>query len=83
MALPNAYNLAGVFSMMANCINPSCTERFTYFGRGELVLKSSPVTGYQELFWMCERCAKDWQIPADLMSMRIASLGTKRRRAAA
>ena len=61
--------------MVAKCINPSCMERFTYFGRGELLLKTSPATGHQELFWMCENCVKHWQPPADLIPMSVASSG--------
>jgi hypothetical protein len=70
---------------LLKCVNPSCSERFAYFGRGELLLKSSPATGYQELFWMCDRCALDWPSPADLVPMRIASSGirAKKRIAAA
>jgi hypothetical protein len=63
--------------MVAKCVNPSCSERFTYFGRGELLLKSSAVTGYQELFWICERCKLVWQPPIDLVPMGVASLATK------
>jgi hypothetical protein len=68
--------------MVAKCINPSCAEQFTYFGRGELLLKCSAVTGYQELFWMCERCASAWQPPVGLVPMRLAAFGTKKGAAA-
>jgi len=66
--------------MVAKCANAACNGRFTYFGTGELLVKTSPVTGQQEPFWLCQRCAGDWQVPDDMTPLKSTS---KRKRAAA
>jgi hypothetical protein len=55
--------------MVSKCVNPQCDKKFTYFGTGELLVKTNSTTGHQELFWLCERCATEWNIPPDLSPM--------------
>jgi hypothetical protein len=69
--------------MVSKCVNPTCKERFTYFGTGELLVKTSPATGRQELFWLCEQCATEWQKPSELMPLKPAGARTSRKTAAA
>ena len=69
--------------MVARCANPECNGRFTYFGTGELLVKTSPVTGQQELFWLCQRCAGEWQIPEEMTPLKAAASASKRKTAAA
>jgi len=70
--------------MVAKCANPACNGRFTYFGTGELLVRTSPISGHQELFWLCERCAGEWQAPEDMTPLRPAMVSAnKRKRAAA
>jgi len=70
--------------MVAKCANTACDGRFTYFGTGELLVQTSPVTGHQELFWLCERCAGEWQLPEGMIPLKPerSSVG-KRKKAAA
>ena len=69
--------------MVSKCVNPACDVKFTYFGTGELLVKTSRVTGHQELFWLCQRCATEWQIPMDLMPLNAAKSNRKEKSAAA
>jgi len=69
--------------MVSKCVNPACEVKFTYFGTGELLVKTSPVTGPQELFWLCQRCATEWQIPMDMISFKATNARVKRKTAAA
>jgi hypothetical protein len=55
--------------MVAKCANTACDQRFTYFGTGELLVKTHPATGQQELFWLCQRCAGEWQAPAEMIPL--------------
>ena len=74
----------GVNQMVAKCANPVCNGRFTYFGTGELLVRTSPVTGHQELFWLCQQCAGEWQVPDDMLPLEPErSSAGKRKRAAA
>ena len=59
--------------MVSKCVNPACDVKFTYFGTGELRVKTSPETGHQELFWLCQRCATEWRIPTDLIPLHAAN----------
>ena len=68
--------------MVSKCVNPACDVKFTYFGTGELLLKTSRVTGRQELFWLCQRCATEWQIPTDLVPLHAAKPDQKKGAAA-
>jgi hypothetical protein len=56
--------------MVSKCANPECKTKFTYFGTGELLVKNSPITGRQELFWLCQRCATDWNAPGDFVPLK-------------
>lgn len=56
--------------MVSKCANPECKTKFTYFGTGELLVKTSPASGRQELFWLCQRCATEWQMPTDLAPLK-------------
>lgn len=69
--------------MVAKCANPVCNGKFTYFGTGELLVKTSAVTGYQELFWLCQRCAGEWQVPEDVLPLKSKRASAKPRSAAA
>ena len=69
--------------MVSKCVNPACDVKFTYFGTGELLLKTSRVTGHQELFWLCQRCATEWQIPMDLVLLHAAKPDRRENGAAA
>lgn len=69
--------------MVSKCVNPACYVKFTYFGTGELLVKTSPATGYQELFWLCQRCATEWQIPTDLLPLSASKAASRRKIAAA
>jgi hypothetical protein len=69
--------------MVSKCANSACKETFTYFGTGELLVKTSPVTGHQELFWLCQDCATEWQIPLDLIPLRLPKLRGGNKAAAA
>ena len=69
--------------MVSKCVNPACDVKFTYFGTGELLVKTSPVTGHQELFWLCQRCATEWQVPMDLVRLHAAKPDRKEKGAAA
>jgi len=69
--------------MVSKCANPECNNKFTYFGTGELLVKTSPISGHQELFWLCQRCAADWAIPDDLVPLppknkKVSARTTKR-----
>lgn len=66
--------------MVSKCLNPECPEKFIYFGSGELLVKTNSATGHQELFWVCDRCALEWQTPPDLVPLPFQALS---RRAAA
>lgn len=69
--------------MVSKCVNPACEVKFTYFGTGELLVKTNPVTGVQELFWLCQRCATEWQIPLDLVRLHATEPDRKQKGAAA
>lgn len=71
--------------MVSKCANPECNTKFTYFGTGELLVKTSSFFGHQELFWVCHRCATEWQIPDDLvpLSMKDKKVSAKANRIAA
>ena len=65
--------------MVSRCANPECKTKFTYFGTGELLVKTSPVTGQQELFWLCQRCATEWNVPSDLVPLKAEDRYTRRK----
>jgi len=69
--------------MVSKCVNPACDVKFTYFGTGELLVKVSPATGHQELFWLCQRCASEWQTPTDLIPLSAANPESKKKNKAA
>ena len=56
--------------MVSKCANPECKSKFTYFGTGELLVKTNPATGHQELFWLCQGCATEWNLPGDLIPLK-------------
>lgn len=57
--------------MVSKCANPECNTKFTYFGTGELLVKTGSVSGHQELFWLCQRCTTEWTIPDDLVPLPV------------
>ena len=69
--------------MVSKCANPVCIERFTYFGTGELLVKTSPSTGKQELFWLCQQCATEWHKPTELVPVERAKILAGRKSAVA
>lgn len=69
--------------MVSKCVNPACEAKFTYFGTGELLVKTNHITGHQELFWLCQRCATEWRIPIDLIPLHEAKIDRNQRSAAA
>lgn len=69
--------------MVSKCVNSACDVKFTYFGTGELLVKTNAVTGLQELFWLCQRCATEWQIPVDLIPLNAAKANRKQKSIAA
>ena len=69
--------------MVAKCANPACEGRFTYFGTGELLVKTSPLTGHQELFWLCQRCAGEWHVPDDMVPLKPERASVNKRKSAA
>jgi len=69
--------------MVSKCANPACDVKFTYFGTGELLVKVSPASGHQELFWLCEQCATEWQAPMDMIPLSAANPQPNKKKAAA
>ena len=69
--------------MVSKCVNPACDVKFTYFGTGELLVKSNPITGHQELFWLCQRCATGFQVPMDMVPLSEAEPNRTEKSAAA
>jgi hypothetical protein len=67
-------------AMVSKCANPACDVKFTYFGTGELLVKMSPATGHQELFWLCQRCATEWRMPMDLIPLSAANPQQQKRK---
>lgn len=65
--------------MVSTCVNPVCNAKFTYFGTGELLVKVSPRTGRQELFWICQRCATEWQMPEELVPIDVNNVENRAR----
>lgn len=69
--------------MVSKCANPECNTKFTYFGTGELLVKTSRATGRQELFWLCQRCATEWQMPTDLAPLKAEKIRDPKKATAA
>lgn len=71
--------------MVSHCANPDCTEKFRYLGEGKLFL-DNPTAGlqmsqqqlFEQCYWLCKECSKQYRIDFERGSPQIVPLVLKK-----
>lgn len=72
-------------TMVSQCANPGCTEKFRYLGEGKLFL-ANPASGlqmtqqqlFEQCYWLCKECSKHFRVGFEQGLPKLVPLSLKK-----